>query len=315
MRALSWLCANDVAKPPGSLIYTQLLNRRGGIECDITVARLAEDRFYLVTGTGFATHDRCWVERNLPPGLDAELREVTDDLAVLALMGPAARDVLAAVCPDDISDAALPFATQRSLSVAGAQVRALRITYVGELGFELHVRTELAGGVYDALMEAGAAHGIVNAGYRAIESLRLEKGYRAWAADITPNDTPLEAGLSWAVKLDTGIAFLGREALEEQQREGLTRRLVGLSVDDPDVVLLGRETIFRDGERVGWLTSAGWGYTIEKGIGYGYVGNAHKFATRTLRSASYELEVASARVPARLHLRPLYDPDGKRIRG
>jgi len=313
-KALGWLCANDVAKPPGSLTYTQMLNRRGGIECDLTVARLDEDRFYLVTGTGFATHDRCWIERNLPPDLDVRLREVTEDLAVLALMGPAARDVLAAVCDDPVSDAALPFATHRTVSIAGAPVRALHITYVGELGFELHVPTEHAGEVYDALMQAGASHGIVNAGYRAIESLRLEKGYRAWATDITPNNTPLEAGLGWAVKLDAGIDFLGREALERQKREGLKRRLVGFTIDDPDVVLLGRETILRDGERVGWLTSGGWGYTVGKGIGYGYVRDAKGIDTTALRASSYELEVASTRVPARLHLRPLYDPGMKRIR-
>ncbi len=194
-------------------------------------------------------------------------------------------------------------------------MRDLSITYVGELGFELHIPTRLAGGVYDALVEAGAAHGIINAGYRAIESLRLEKGYRAWASDITPNDTPLEAGLSWAVKLASGIDFLGREALLQQKREGLKKRLVGLTVDDPDVVLLGRETILLDGERVGWLTSAGFGYSVEKGIGYGYVRNPKGIDTTALRSGSYELEVASSRVPARLHLRPLYDPDMKRVRG
>ncbi|MBW2242218.1 MAG: GcvT family protein [Deltaproteobacteria bacterium] len=314
-KALDWICANDIAKPPGSLTYTQMLNRHGGIECDLTVARLDEDRFYLVTGTGFATHDRNWIERNLPEKLDVALREVTEDMAVLALMGPAARDVLAAVCKEPVADAALPFATLRSVSIDGVPVHALRITYVGELGFELHMPTELAGTVYDALMQAGASHGILNAGYRAIESLRLEKGYRAWAADITPNDTPLEAGLGWAVKLKTGTAFLGREALERQKEEGLARRLVGLTVDDPNAVLLGRETIFRDGERVGWLTSAGWGHTIEKGIGYGYVRDSKGITAAALRSGKYELEVASTRVPARLHLRPLYDPDMKRIRG
>ncbi len=313
-KALHWLCANDIAKPPGSLTYTQMLNQRGGIECDLTVARLEQDRFYLVTGTGFATHDRCWIERNLPPSFDVRLREVTDELAVLALMGPRSRDVLAAVCTESVSDAALPFATHCELSIAGAPVRALRITYVGELGVELHLPRQHAGAVYDALMGSGKAHGIANAGYRAIESLRLEKGYRAWAADITPNNTPLEAGLAWAVKLDTGIDFLGRKALEQQKQEGLKRRLVGFSIDDPDVVLLGRETIFRDGERVGWLTSGGWGYTVGKGIGYGYLGDPNGIDTRALRSDRYELEVASKRVPAQLHLRPLYDPGMKRIR-
>jgi 4-methylaminobutanoate oxidase (formaldehyde-forming) len=313
-QALSWLCANDVAQPPGSLRYTQLLNPRGGIECDLTVARLDAELFYLVTGTGFATHDRCWIERNLPAGLDVQLREVTEEFAVLALMGPAARDVLAAVSNDSVTDAAFPFATFRMLSVDGTPVRALRITYVGELGFELHVSVGHAGELYDALMKAGAPHGIVNAGYRAIESLRLEKGYRAWAADITPNDTPLEAGLGFAVKLDSDVAFLGREALERQQREGLKRRLVCFTVDDPDVVLLGRETIYRNGERAGWLTSAGWGYSIKKAIGYGYVRDPNGVETTALRSASYELEVATRRVPAELHLRPLYDPSMSRVR-
>lgn len=197
-------------------------------------------------------------------------------------------------------------------------VRALRITYVGELGFELHIPKAYAGDIYDALMKAGESHGIVNAGYRAIESLRLEKGYRAFAVDITPNDTPFEAGLGWAVKLDSGVDFLGRQALVEQKRKGLTRRLVGFSVDDSDIVLLGRETIFRDGERVGWLTSGGWGYTVGKCIGYGYVKDAFQNAngvdTTALRSSTYELEVATKRVSAELHLRPLYDPGMKRVR-
>lgn len=316
--ALGWLCSNDIAKPPGSLTYTQMLNHRGGIECDLTVARLEEDRFYLITGTGFATHDRCWIERNLPSGLNVELRDVTEDLAVLALMGPAAREVLATLCSESISHDEFPFATCRDISVGGVMVRALRITYVGELGFELHIPKAYAGDIYDALMKAGESHGIVNAGYRAIESLRLEKGYRAFAVDITPNDTPFEAGLGWAVKLDSGVDFLGRQALVEQKRKGLTRRLVGFSVDDSDIVLLGRETIFRDGERVGWLTSGGWGYTVGKCIGYGYVKDAFQNAngvdTTALRSSTYELEVATKRVSAELHLRPLYDPGMKRVR-
>jgi 4-methylaminobutanoate oxidase (formaldehyde-forming) len=312
--ALDWLCANHVTRSPGRLTYTQLLNVRGGIQCDLTVSRLEEDRFYLVTGTGFASHDLHWIRRNLPREADVELCEVTSELAVLALMGPAARDVLAAVCAEDVSNQALPFGTLRTLRVAGAAVLALRITYVGELGFELHVPVQEAGAVYDALMRAGAAHGIRNAGYRAIESLRLEKGYRAWAADITPNDSPLEAGLAWAVKLDTKRRFLGREALEQRASERPTRRLACFTVDDPDVILLGRETLFRDGERVGWLTSAGFGYTVDRSIGYGYVRNARGVDEDFLRSGTYELEVATVRVPARIHLRPLYDPSNQRIR-
>jgi 4-methylaminobutanoate oxidase (formaldehyde-forming) len=314
-RALDWICAADVRKPPGALTYTQMLNARAGIECDLTVARLADDRFYLVTGTGFATHDFDWITRHLPAGADAALEDVTERFAVLALMGPRARDVLAAATSDDVSDAALPFPSVRWVRVAGHLVRALRVTYVGELGWELHVPVEHACDCYDALMQAGASHGIRNAGYRAIESLRLEKGYRAWGADITPSHTPLEAGLGWATKLATGIPFLGREALEAGRRQGLRRRLASFSIDDPDVVLLGRETLYRDGRRVGWLTSGGFGHTLGRSVGLGYVQGEAPLTPQFLREGRYELEVATERVPASLHLRPLYDPDMKRVHG
>jgi 4-methylaminobutanoate oxidase (formaldehyde-forming) len=314
-QALSWLCANDITKSPGRITYTQMLNRRGGIECDVTVTRLSDDRFYLVTGTGFATHDANWIERNLPVGVDARLHELTTSLSVLALMGPASRQVLAAVTSSDVSNEAFAFGTLLSLEVAGALVWALRVSYVGELGFELHVPVESAIDVYEALMAAGAPHRIRDAGYRAIDSLRLEKGYRAWAADVTPDDTPLEAGLGWAVKLGTEVPFLGRKALEHQMRSGTNRRLAGFTVDDLDVVLLGGERVFRNDEPVGWLTSGGWGYTIERGIGYGYVNNEDGVDAAYLRSGTYELEVATRRVPVALHLRPLYDPAMERVKG
>ena len=313
-QALGWICANDVAKAPGSLVYTQMLNRRGGIECDLTVSRLAEDSYYIVTGTGFATHDFAWIARNIPDGLDARLVDVTSAHAVLALMGPSARDVLQAVTDADVSNAAFPFGTWREVMIAGAPVRALRVTYVGELGWELHIPVECANAVYDALMAAGRPHGIANAGYRAIESLRLEKGYRAWGSDIGPDHTPLEAGLGWAVKMKQNVPFLGREALTEQASKPLGKRLAGFTVEDPAIVLLGRETIFRDGRQVGWLTSGGYGYTVGRSIGYGYVRNGGGVSTDYLTSGRYELEVASERVPATLHLAPLYDPRMERIK-
>lgn len=312
--ALSWICANDVAKPPGSLVYTQMLNRRGGIECDLTVSRLADDAYYIVTGTGFATHDLAWIGRNIRDGLDARVIDVTSAYAVLSLMGPRARDVLAAVCDADVSNSSFPFGTCREIMIAGAAVRALRVTYVGELGWELHMPTESAHAVYDAVMVAGRPHGIANAGYRAIESLRLEKGYRAWGSDIGPDHTPLEAGLGWAAKLRQNTPFLGREALAQQAAQPLKKRLACLTVDDPDIVLLGRETIFRDGRQVGWLTSGGYGYTVGTNIGYGYVRNAEGVPTDWLMSGSYELEVATERVAARIHMNPLYDPKMERIK-
>jgi 4-methylaminobutanoate oxidase (formaldehyde-forming) len=312
--ALGWICANDVAKPVGSLVYTQMLNARGGIECDLTIVRLAEDRYYIVTGTGFATHDFDWISRNIPEGMDAHLVDVTSSNAVLALMGPNARRVLEQLTRDDVSNAGFPFGQARRLSVAGTPVLALRVTYVGELGWELHVPMEFAGTVYEALMQAGAEFGIVNAGYRAIETLRLEKGYRAWGADIGPDHTPLEAGLGWAVKFKSGLPFLGREALLKQRRSPLRKQLCGFTIDDPTIVLLGRETIYRDGERVGWLSSGGYGHTVKQGIGYGYVRRSEGVDRDYLLAGNYELEVASVRVPCKLQLDPLYDPKMERIK-
>ena len=312
--ALSWIAANDVAKAPGRLTYTQLLNSRGGIECDLTVARLAEDRFYIVTGTGFRTHDFAWIAQNIPVGSDAKLTDVTEQWGTLSLFGPRARDVLTAATNADVSDAAFPFGHVREIRVAGVTVRALRVTYVGELGWELHTPIGDTGTVFDALIAAGEPHGIAPAGYRAIESLRLEKGYRAWGADITPNDDPFQAGLGWAVKLKSGMAFLGRHALERKAAVPLQKRLMTFTVDDPAISLVGRETIYRNGERVGYLTSGGWGYTAATNIGMGYVRRAGGVTDDFLRDATYELEVATVRVPAKLHATPLYDPKGTRIK-
>jgi sarcosine dehydrogenase len=311
-KALSWIAAGNVDRAVGSLTYTQLLNARGGIEADVTVARVAQDEFYIVTGTGFATHDFDWINRNLSG--DCQLTDVTSGSAVLSLMGPNARHILQRVCPDDLSNAAFPFATARTISVARCPVLALRVTYVGELGWELHMPVEVAVTVYEALMAAGQDLGLVNAGYRAIETLRLEKGYRAWGSDIGPDHTPVEAGLLWACKMKSGQGFLGRQALEAQVAQGVRKRLACFTVADPQVILLGRETIYRDGVRVGWLSSGGFGHTVGLPIGLGYV-RAEGVNEAFLTSGSYELEVASERVPARLHLGALYDPTGAKVRG
>lgn len=311
--ALSWIAANDVAKPVGSLIYTQMLNDHGGIECDLTVVRVAEDAFYIVTGTGYATHDFDWISRNIPEGLDATLKVVTADWSVLSLMGPRARDILAKVTKADLSNAAFPFATMQTLDIAGCPVRALRVTYVGELGWELHLPIEHAEAVYQALMSAGAPLGLKNAGYRAIETLRLEKGYRAWGSDIGPDHTPDEAGLGWAVKLRKNIDFKGRAAVEAQRSGGVKKRLATFTAA-PEVILTGRETIYRDGVRVGWLTSGGFGYTLNQSIGMGYVRNADGVSQDYVLSGRYELEVGTERVPCEVSLDPLYDPKMARVR-
>jgi sarcosine dehydrogenase len=313
--ALGWVCANNVDRPVGSLIYTQLLNQRGGIECDLTVTRLATDRYYLVTGTGYATHDYHWIRQHLPADRDVRIFDFTSMNAVLSLMGPASRDILKSLTDADLDNAAFPFATVRHLSIGGVRVLAMRVTYVGELGWELHVPVEMALTLYQLLFEAGEAKGIVNAGYRAIESLRLEKGYLAWGADLTPDHTPLEAGLGWAVKLRSEVPFMGRDALLRQREAGLTKLMACFLLDDPDTVLIGRETIYRDGERVGWLTSAGFGYTVGANIGYGYVRDPGGVDPSTLSEGQYELEVETERVPCRISLDPPYDPSMARVKG
>jgi 4-methylaminobutanoate oxidase (formaldehyde-forming) len=312
-RALDLICANDVTKPPGRLTYTQLLNSRGGIEADLTVARLAEDRFYIVTGTGFRTHDLGWIADHLPPG-DVRIEDVTEVWGTLSLMGPKSREVLSLVTTADVSNGAFPFGHVREIGIAGARVRALRVTYVGELGWELHVPLDAIGMVFDALIEAGRAPGLRPVGYRALESLRLEKGYRAWSSDITPNDTPFEAGLGWAVKIKTNRPFLGREALEAVAGRPLRKRLAGFAAADADAVLLGRETILRDGAPVGYLTSGGYGYTLGAPIGYGYVRHAEGVTEDWLASGRYELVVAGDMVPARIGLRPFHDPENLKVK-
>lgn len=312
--ALNWICANDIDKPVGSLIYTQMLNNRGGIECDLTVARIARDQYYIVTGTGYATHDFHWIKSNIAKGLNAVLTDVTSSYAVLSLMGPEARNILQQITTDDVSNEAFPFGSVRELFIAGSAVRALRVTYVGELGWELHIPVETAVRVYEAVAAAGLPLGMVNAGYRAIESLRLEKAYRAWASDLSPDTTPLEAGMGWAVKLNADIDFRGRSALEKQKASGLNKRFACFTVDDPAVILMGRETIYRNGVRVGWLSSGGYGYTLGSNIGYGYIRGDETITTEFIRTGSYELEVASQRVPCELQTAALYDPKMHRVK-
>jgi sarcosine dehydrogenase len=312
--ALSWIAANTVDREVGRLTYTQMLNSRGGIECDLTVSRLADDRFYVVTGTGFRTHDLAWIKDHAPPGVEVSFADVTEDFGTLSLMGPRARDVLAAVTSADVSNAAFPFGHVRLLPIAGHEVRALRVTYVGELGWELHIPLAATGEVFDALMAAGAPFGIRPVGYRALESLRLEKGYRAWGADITPNDNPLEAGLGWAVKLKKDMPFMGRAVLEQQVGSPLTKRLATFTTVRDDAVLVGRETILRNGAFAGYLTSGGFGYTVGKPIGLGYVRHTEGVDDAYLRDGSYELVVANERLAAEIHLGSLYNPDNLKVK-
>ncbi len=318
---LSRICANRVDREPGHVTYTQMLNDRGGIECDLTASRFSAEEYYLVSGTASRTHDFCWIRGCKKKGERVELQDITEEWCTLSLMGPRSRDVLSRVTGFDLGNASFPFGSCRKIPVSSADGKGeireawtLRITYVGELGWELHLPRADAEKVYDGLTEAGQPLGLVNVGYRAIESLRLEKGYRAWGSDITPDNTPFEAGLGWAVKLNTGVDFIGREKLFLQKQTPLTKSLACFTVADPAVVLLGRETIYRNGEVVGWLTSGGWGYTLELNIGYGYVRNESGVDRKFLLSGNYELEVANKRIPCHIHLNPLYDPKMTRVK-
>ena len=313
-KALSYICANDISKPVGSLIYTQMLNERGGIEADLTVVRLDQESFYLVTGTGFMTHDFDWIKSNIPTDYNVKLENITFAHSVFSLMGPKSREILQASSDNNFDNEKFPFATFQNILINNCPVKALRITYMGELGWELHFPIEHAENIYDSLMKNGEPLGLVNAGYRTIESCRLEKGYRAWSSDIGPDHTPLEAGLGWAVKLKKDINFIGRQSLLDQKKNGIKKIFTTFTCDDPEIILLGRETIYRNGERVGWLSSGGFGYTINKPIGYGYVRSEDPIDQNYVLEGSYELEVATKKVKCNVHLQSLYDPQMKKIK-
>ncbi len=313
-KALEWICANRVAREIGKLTYTQLLNSRGGIEADLTVARLAEDHFYIVTGTGFRTHDSAWIKEHVPKGFDVTLEDTTEALAALSFMGPTSREVLQRATSVDVSNAAFPFGAVQTIDIAGHMVWALRVTYVGELGWELHMPMAAAADVFDCLMSHGEAEQVCPVGYRALESLRLEKAYRAWGSDITPSDTPFEAGLGWAVKIKSDANFIGKSALQSRLSLPLIKRLVGFQVEDLDAVLVGRETILRNGEFAGYLTSGGYGYTVGAPLGFGYVRNAEGVSDGYLTSGQYEIVIASETKKAKLSLQSFYDPENLKIR-
>ena len=305
---LQGLCANDIDRPPGTIVYTQLPNRRGGIECDVTVTRLADDRFRILTGTAFGHHDLGWIRKHLPEG-GPEVRDVTAELACLGLWGPLAREILSAVTNADLSNGAFPYMSAREVTVAGVQCLAARVTYVGELGWELYPAMDDALAMFVALLAAGASHGMVLGGYRAIDSLRLEKAYRAWGSDLTPEETPLEAGLGFAVRLDKEKDFVGREALERQRAEGVEKRLRCLVLDDPRSVALGNEPVRADGRIVSRITSGGLGYSVGESLAFAYVPTAVE-----QQGAALEVEVFGEWVRATISDAPRWDPAGERIR-
>ena len=314
MRALNRICANDIDVATGRIVYTQWLNDRGGIEADLTITRLAADDYRIITSGETEVRDFSYLERNIGDSADVFLYNETSSLAVLSVMGPRSRELLQSLTPDDLSHRAFPFATSREIELAFTRVRASRITYVGELGFELYVPTEFALGVYEKLTEQGELFGLIHCGYHALNSLRIEKAYRHWGHDIADEDSPLEAGLMFVVKPDKAGGFIGRDALLQQLDRGRTRALVQFQLKDPTPLLYHNEPIYRDQEIVGYITSGMYGYTLGGAIGLGYVAVTSSMTDENILSANYEIEVAGQLVPAIASLRPLYDPDNARIR-
>ena len=305
---LQMLAANDVDRAPGTIVYTAMLSARGGIMCDLTVTRLSDDAFLVVTGGAVGKHDLAWMRRHLPGDGSVHLEDQTSSSCCIGIWGPQARDLVASVSEDDLSNEAFPYMTMRELHIGYIRVRALRISYVGELGWELYAPTEFGLALWDTLWDAGAPFDAVACGGGAYDSLRIEKGYRLWGADIDEEHDPYEAGLGFAVKLNKD-GFLGREAAARAKEEGARRKLCCLVLDDPHVVLVGKEPIL-DGERtLGYVTSAAWGATVEESIAYGYLPIDHsEVGTRV--SIHSEGRRAAATVAAE----PLFDPSMARLR-
>jgi 4-methylaminobutanoate oxidase (formaldehyde-forming) len=298
---LERLCDNRIPEEPGRIVYTQMLNRRGGIECDFTVTRVAgvgSDSFQIVTGTAFGNHDAAWIRRHLPHDGSVTLTDVTSRWACFALWGPKCAEILRPLTPDALD---FGYMRMRELAVGDVPVRALRVTFVGEAGWELYCPSEYGAGLWRVLWEAGRPHGLMAGGYRAIDSLRLEKGYRVWAADITPDETPLEAGLDFCLREDR--SFVGADALREPER-----KLRCLVLEDPRSVALGNEPV-RVGEEIcGRVTTGGYGYTVQRSIAYGYLPVEHGVGTEV------HIDIFGEWVPGEVVAQPLLDPKGARLR-
>jgi 4-methylaminobutanoate oxidase (formaldehyde-forming) len=304
---LEHMCANRVARSPGTVTYTQLCNRAGGVECDLTVTRLSEDRFRIVTGTSFGNHDLAWLRAHLPTDGSVLLEDVTSRYACFALWGPNSRTILQDLTESELGNEHFPYMHAREISVGPVPCLALRVTFVGELGWELYCPSEFALRLWDTLMAGGQPHGLVPGGYKAIESLRLEKGYRVWGSDVTSADTPFEAGLGFAVRLDKQIPFIGREALVAAGEPA--RRLACLVLDDPRTVVLGSEPVRVDGQPVGRVTSGGYGYTVGRSIAYAYLP-----ASEIEEGRRVEVGIFGRFVGGEVVREPLFDPTGSRLR-
>ncbi|MBJ3764283.1 GcvT family protein [Maribius pontilimi] len=309
---LNRACGNDVAVPPGRLVYTQMLNTRGGIEADVTVARLAEDQFLVVTPAATPLADQTRLRR-LVGDARVTLTDMTSAEAALAVMGPRARELMALISPDDFSNDAFPFGAVRQVELGLGLARAHRVSYVGELGWELYISADMAAHAFDVLCDAGAGLGLKHVGLHAVDSLRMEKGFRHFGHDITSEDHVIEAGLGFAVKT-AKPDFIGRDAVLRKRDAGLERRLVQFRLADPAPMLFHAEPILRDRAIVGQITSGAYGHHLGAALGMGYVPCRGETAAELLAS-TYEVEIAGRRVRAEASLKPFYDPGSDRMRG
>jgi 4-methylaminobutanoate oxidase (formaldehyde-forming) len=314
-RALQWICTADVAVPPGHVVYTGLLNDRGTYESDLTVTRVSASEYLLVSSAATTERDKDHLRRQLPRGAQVTITDVTSALAVYGVMGPRSRELLSGLSRASFANDEFPLRTSREVDLSYANVRATRISYIGELGWELYVPAEFAAGVYEDLMAAGEALGVVNAGYYAIESMRLEKGYRAFGRELTPDYGPVEAGLLFACKLRTPTEFLGRAAVEKARKIGPRRRLVSLVASDPEVTLWGGELVLRDGVAAGQLTSAAWGEALGRPVGLAYLWDTtgDPVTADWIRAGRYEVNVGGEVSPAAVSLAPPFDPASARM--
>uniref|UniRef100_A0A3Q2PCC1 Sarcosine dehydrogenase, mitochondrial n=1 Tax=Fundulus heteroclitus TaxID=8078 RepID=A0A3Q2PCC1_FUNHE len=329
-QAADWLFSANVNKKPGSTVYTCMLNKRGGAEADLTVSRLEPgaaklplapesdgDAYYLAIGGGVAEHNWNHIKAVIQDqGFRCQLTDHSEDMGMISIQGPKSREVLQEVLDTDLSNEAFPFSTHKLVKATGHQVRAMRLSFVGELGWELHIPKDSCVPVYRAVMAAGAKHGVINSGYRAIDSLSIEKGYRHWHADLRPDDTPLEAGLAFTCKLKSSIPFQGRERLEKQKEEGLRRRIVCFTIDEK-VPMFGLEAIFRNGVPVGHLRRADYAFFIDKTLGYGYIRNPDGGVVSAdfIKTGDFTLERMGVTYKAKAHLKSPFDPENKRVKG
>ena len=310
---LNRISSANVDVEPGTSVYTTWLNDRGGIEADLTVNRLDEERFLVVTAYTTQLKDSDWITRNIPDESRVAVTDVTSAWATLGIFGPKARDFMSPVTDADLSNEAFPFGTLQEIDFGYARAIAVRRTYMGELGWEVYLPTEFAVGAFDQLWESGKPNGLALAGMHAMNSLRMEKAYRHWGDDICDEDTPLEAGLSWGVAWDKPGGFIGREALLALQESGITRRLVQFRVDDSEPLLYHNEPVYKDGIIVGRITSGMYGHTIGAALGMGYVSHERDVPRNQVLDGSFEIEINGKRFPATASFRPFYDPDSNQV--